>query len=387
MPTPARHTFFATCAPGLEPILHAEARGLELAKLERQVGGVRFEGRLQDAWRANLWLRTAVRVLLRLSRFEAADANALYAGVQHIDWREWIAPGATIAISAQTKESALDHSQFVEQRVKDAIVDQLRAATGRASVGRQGRARRPRARAHLAASVARSRSTLQASRCTSAAGAGSRDARRWPRRSRQASCSSRAGIGARPWSIRFCGSGTLLIERRAVGGQRRAGLVPRALRLREAARPRDAARWQALREEARGQAVVPKKLALLGLERDAATAKSALENVQAAGLAGRIAIEEGAAESWDYKPGWNAWLVTNPPYGERVGDERALESLYKRFGNRLAERCGGWHLALLSGNPRLARALGLPVQQRTALKNGSIDCELLALEIPRGVPN
>lgn len=385
MPTPARHTYFATCAPGLEAVLHAEARELELAKVERQVGGVRFEGRLQDAWRANLWLRTAVRVLLRLSRFEAADANALYAGVQRIDWREWIAPGATIAISAQTKESALDHSQFVEQRVKDAIVDQLRAATGaRPSVDKDA----PDVLVHV--HIWRERCTLSID--TSGDSLHKRGWRRFQGRAPLAETLAAGIVQLSGWDRRaplvdpFCGSDTILIEAALWAGNVAPGLFRERFGF-EKLPGHDAARWQALREEARGQGVVPKKLVLLGLERDAATAKSALENVQAAGLAGRIAIENDAAETYGYKPGWNAWMVTNPPYGERVGDERALEGLYKRFGARLAERCGGWHLALLSGNPKLARALGLPIQQRTALKNGSIDCELLALEIPRPVPS
>ena len=95
-----RSIYFVTCAPGVEPVLHAEARALGLAKLERQVGGVRFEGTRADAWRANLWLRTAVRVLERIARFTAADADQLYERAHELPWERWLAPDGTLGVQA-----------------------------------------------------------------------------------------------------------------------------------------------------------------------------------------------------------------------------------------------------------------------------------------------
>ncbi|NOT31438.1 MAG: hypothetical protein HOP15_13405, partial [Planctomycetes bacterium] len=137
MASAERSVFFVTCARGVEPVLHAEAKAIGLAKIERQVGGVRFEGTRADGWRANLMLRTAVRVLQRLERFEARDGDALYAAVHALEWERWLAPEGSLAVQAQSTESALDHTQFVEQRVKDAVVDRFRARTGtRPSVDR-----------------------------------------------------------------------------------------------------------------------------------------------------------------------------------------------------------------------------------------------------------
>ena len=85
-----RCDFFASCARGLEPLLHDEMRALKLARVERQVGGVFFEGTLEDAWRANLELRTATRILLRLKRFEARDADELHAGAMQVPWEELV---------------------------------------------------------------------------------------------------------------------------------------------------------------------------------------------------------------------------------------------------------------------------------------------------------
>ncbi|MEO6710243.1 MAG: THUMP domain-containing protein, partial [Planctomycetota bacterium] len=126
-----REFFFVTCAPGLEPLLHAEARELKLSKVERQVGGIQFEGTLADAMRANLWMRTAVRVLLRVARFDASDDKLLYAGASTVDWNRFLKSDGSFAIDAHTNASVLDHTLFIEQRVKDAIVDGFRAREGR----------------------------------------------------------------------------------------------------------------------------------------------------------------------------------------------------------------------------------------------------------------
>jgi 23S rRNA (guanine2445-N2)-methyltransferase / 23S rRNA (guanine2069-N7)-methyltransferase len=125
-----RHAYFVTCAPGLEELLHAEIRALGLGRVERQVGGVRFEGTMRDAWRANLELRTAVRVLLRLARFEARTDAELYVGVQTIDWSAHVRPEGSLRVDAHANKSELEHTLFVEQRTKDAICDQIRDKTG-----------------------------------------------------------------------------------------------------------------------------------------------------------------------------------------------------------------------------------------------------------------
>ncbi|HRV82251.1 MAG TPA: THUMP domain-containing protein, partial [Planctomycetota bacterium] len=101
-------TFFATCAPGLEPILHKEIQDLRMAKVERQVGGVRFSGKTIDMQRANLWLRTAGRVLMRIARYEAHGSDGLYDGAKEVAWENWLKPGATLRVDSQTRDSDLD---------------------------------------------------------------------------------------------------------------------------------------------------------------------------------------------------------------------------------------------------------------------------------------
>ena len=126
-----RHEYFIPCAPGLEPILFGEVKALKLPRAEQQVGGVRFTGTVEDAWRANLELRTAVRVLQRLARFPCDNDDELYKQARAIDWSPYVEPDGSFFVDAQVRDSTLTHSQFVAQRTKDAIADWFRKATRR----------------------------------------------------------------------------------------------------------------------------------------------------------------------------------------------------------------------------------------------------------------
>jgi putative N6-adenine-specific DNA methylase len=370
-----RHTFFATCAPGIEGLLHDEARALKLSKLERQVGGVRFEGAWSDAWRANLWLRTAVRVLARLERFQATDADELYRRVQRVDWTSWLSSEQSLIVSAQSKESALDHTRFIEQRVKDAIVDQFRARSlPRPSVNKDA----PDLSVHV--HLYRDRCTLSLD--TSGDSLHKRGWRRFQGRAPLAETLAAALLLRSGWDRRsplvdpFCGSATILLAAGRAPGLSRPGFAFERLPGFE---PQT---WDRLRLEAERAQRPPAKLRLVGIDADEVQLAGARENLAGLDLSERIELVHGRAEDFEYKRGWNAWIVTNPPYGERVGEERELAPVYRRLGETWRERCGGWRVALLSGNPNLARELGLAPRRTTALANGALECELLEFELP-----
>ncbi|MBI5431767.1 MAG: hypothetical protein HZA52_02935 [Planctomycetes bacterium] len=371
---PGRTTFFVTCASGIEPLLHAECKELELPKLERQVGGVRFEGTIQDAWRANLWLRTAIRVLLRLVRFEAANGDELYLRAGEVDWTQWIPSAATFVVDAQTNQSALDHSQFIAQRVKDAIVDQLRAKTGtRPSVDKEA----PDVVVHV--HLFKDRCTLSID--TSGESLHKRGWRRFQGRAPLAETTAAAVLQLSGWDRRsplvdpFCGSGTLLVEAAMLAGRVAPGLSRTTFGF-ERFIDHDVAGWRKMRDAARELAVVPKKLQLVGAERDEKTVEGALTNLESAGLAEKVELRLGRAEDYDYRRGWNAWIVTNPPYGERIGDAREIERTLRAWGARLAERCQGWTVAMLADDAKLFDFARLPKGETHALKNGGLDCLL-----------
>ncbi|MCP3918771.1 MAG: RNA methyltransferase [bacterium] len=375
-----RHTFFVTCAPGLEPVLFEEAKALALPKLERQIGGVRFEGTLIDAWRANLWLRTAVRVLLRIQRFEARHADALLENAMAVEWERWLAPEGFLWIDAQSRDSALDHTRFIEQCVKDAICDRFRASTGvRPSVRKEA----PDLRVHV--HVSRDRVTLSLD--TSDDSLHKRGWRAAQGRAPVSETLAAAMVMFSGWNQRaplvdpFCGSGTILVEAALLAANAAPGLY----------RPRfgfeswlvhDAAAFAKLKDEAAAlRRELPRKLRLVGLDVDPARIDDARANLAATGFDDRVELEVSNATEFAPLPGWNAWIVTNPPYGERIGEAAETEELYRAFGGQLREHCAGYRLALLAGSPEHAKALGMGGLKRHTVVHGGAERVLATGEI------
>lgn len=369
-------TFFASCPPGLEPVLHAEVKALRFLRHERQVGGVRFEGNLESAWRANLRLATATRVLERLGRFEAGSELALYSGVQALEWSQWLRPEGSLWVSARTKESVLEHSRYIEQKVKDAIVDQFREKTGaRPSVEREN------ADLRLDLHLFRDRATLSID--LSGEALYKRGWRRHQGRAPLNECLAAGIVRLAEWDRRaplidpFCGSGTLLIEAGLMLLERAPGGLGRGFAFERLPRhsPEAYAAWRAA--ELRPPAAAARLPRLLGFDSDPQRVREARENVAAAGLEQLITIECRSALDMDLRPGWNAWIVTNPPYGERVGAGRDTRALLEAFGQQCRHQYRGYRFAILSGGPDLTRALGLKAETRLPLDNGGLPVELL----------
>ncbi|WP_455216992.1 THUMP domain-containing protein, partial [Kaarinaea lacus] len=122
--------FFATAPRGMEGLLANELRELGAGDVRESRSGVVFHGGIETAYRVCLWSRIANRILYPLAAFSATDADALYRGVLDIDWSQHLEASSTIAVDFTTVRSAITHSQFGAQKVKDAVVDQFRQQTG-----------------------------------------------------------------------------------------------------------------------------------------------------------------------------------------------------------------------------------------------------------------
>jgi 23S rRNA G2445 N2-methylase RlmL len=376
-----RMDLFATCARGLEPFLLAEARELKLARAEGRPGGVHFTGDWSDLWRANLWLRTASRVLVELRRFEAKDGDELYMGAREVDWSRFLLPEGTLRVDAKCRHSQLGNSNFAALRVKDAIVDEFRDRFGvRPSVNRSS------PDLHVALMILRDRCVLAVD------SSGEPLHRRGWRRHQgvaplketvAAACLLASGWDrSSPLLDPFCGSGTILVEGALLAG----GFAPGRFRKGfgfERWPNHDEKRWRGAMDAARKAGKLRPKQILRGWDSDPKVVEAALENVEAAGFAGRIEIEARDAGEFRARKGWNAWVVTNPPYGERVGKAIALRPVFERFGTILKLGCGGFTAAILSGNPYLGKALGIVPDRMVPMKNGPLDCQLMVAELPR----
>lgn len=380
--------FFATAAKGLEPLLADELTSLGATNVQPTRAGVSFSGGLAVAYRACLWSRIASRVIMRIAEVDASSSDALYEAVRGIRWSDHLDASGTMAVDFTSHVSEGIHSRFGAQRVKDAVVDRLRDDTGtrpsvevgrpdlrvnchveegRASIGidlsgeslhrrgyREGNVPAPLKENLAAAIMTRAAPTLDA-----------------------------------PLVDPMCGSGTLLIE----GAMLLADVAPGLLRdyfgfLRWRGHEPDT--WKQLIEEAKVRRTegIPKLPPIVGFEPDPRSAKLAVQGAHAAGLSKQIRIERATLATLTHSLP-TGLVVTNPPYGVRLGDDegRSLASLYEELGNVLKTKFPGWRAAALVAKDDIAGAMRLRADKRYSFFNGSIPCWLFMYtlaETPRG---
>lgn len=379
--------FFATCPKGLEYLLRDELAALGADKVHEALAGVYFSGSLEVAYKACLWSRLASRILLPLAEFAAADDEALYEGVQTIDWSAHLTVKATLAVDAGTAMSQLTHSQFIAQRVKDAVVDQFRQSTGeRPNIDLD----EPDVRINLHLRQDRATVSLDL--------AGSPLHRRgWRKTQGEAPLKENLAVAmllrAR-WTELYaaggalmdpmCGSGTLLIEGALLAADAAPGLQRTYFGFL-GWQQHDAALWGRLLDEARQRAdrgLRSLRSAFFGSDSDPRMIQAATHNAQVAGVAGFFTLQRQEVAYAAPPPGsTSGLLITNPPYGERLGDPAKMPELYRSLGDALRARFSGWHAAVLAGDIELGRALRLRPDKRYALYNGALKTVLLTFEI------
>ena len=378
-------SFFATCPLGLEPLLAEELRSFAATKVKETRAGVAFSGALAIGYRACLWSRFATRILLQLASFDAPSPEALYAGVGKINWSKHLDTDGTLAVDANVWDSTITHSRFAALKVKDAVVDQFRASSGqRPSVDTV----RPdvRLNLHLLANMATlsldlSGDSLHRRGYRSEAGEAPL------KENLAAAILARAGwpqIAAAGGGLvdPMCGSGTFLIEGALMAGDIAPGLLrPHFGMLRWKRHDRDG--WERLLAEAQerratGLGKIP---AIRGYDADARAVATARANARNAGLDAHIVITtrtlaELAAETIPV-----GLIVTNPPYGERLGEASELPALYRELGTQLKRHFTGWRATVFTGNPELGKQIGIRAHRMHTLWNGAIECKLLHFEI------
>jgi 23S rRNA (guanine2445-N2)-methyltransferase / 23S rRNA (guanine2069-N7)-methyltransferase len=377
---------FVTTALGLEPLLLDELRALGADELRETRGGVHARADWRTACRLCLWSRTANRVLLPLAQFAIADAEDMYRQARTIDWRAWFDAKSTIAVEVAGRSNAIAHTHFAALRIKDAVVDCFRdAGEARPSIDVEN----PDVGLHLY--LDRNAATLSfdlSGRSLHQRGYRS-SAREAPLKETLA-----AGILLRAdWPARaargealldpLCGSGTLVIEAALMAFDIAPGLFLRRFG-GAALAPHRPQIWNELlaEAEARRSAGLQRRLQLVGQDVDAAALRSAAANARRAGVEGRIEWREADLAQARPPDAAAGLLVTNPPYGVRLGSEGELIKLYSLLGATLRDRFSGWSAAVFTARPDLTPRLGLRAHKLYAMKNGAIDCKLLLFDIP-----
>ncbi|MFW6023470.1 MAG: bifunctional 23S rRNA (guanine(2069)-N(7))-methyltransferase RlmK/23S rRNA (guanine(2445)-N(2))-methyltransferase RlmL [Myxococcota bacterium] len=381
MTTPVAGDRVATCPRGTEDVLVRELQGLGLPEVRADRGAVRFGGALRDAYRACLWSRVASRVLWPVARLEVADAEALYAGTREVPWEDHLHPDRTLAVQCVGSHAVLTDRRYVALKVKDAVVDRLRDRHGRRP---DVDPHRPDLRLHVHLDDPRATVSLDLSgealhrRGYRPSGAPA------PLKENLAAAIlwlggwAEAALEGVPLVDPLCGSGTLLVEAAWMALDVAPGLGRDRFGF-EGWLQHDAAAWAALVAEARAARVPTRGRApfVFGFDVDGEALARARQSARAAGVDAVVRVERRAlAECEPPVPG-PGLVVTNPPYGERLGEAGELGPLYETLGDVLRRRFVGWHAFVLSGNPALTRQVGLRPRRRHVLFNGPIECRLL----------
>lgn len=377
------HECFAAAAPGLEQLVAAELTGLGIAARAEE-GGAVFLGTLDAVALANLWLRTASRVIVRVAKFRAQAFHELERIARAMPWERFITPGAPVRFRVTSRKSRLYHTVAIEQRLTEAIAYRLgtSSAAVRATDDEEGEAAEIDSQLfvvrvmHDVFTVSADSSGVLLHR------RGYRKAvAKAPMRETLAAAMLMASgwDGSTPLLDPMCGSGTIPIEGAMLARRMAPGLARSFAFERWPETPLSV--WEQLREEARSRALPRVSSIIRASDRDAGAIASARANAERADVLGDIELSVQALSmlECDHR---QAWLIaTNPPYGVRVGEVEALRDLYARFGRVIRERCPKSQLVILSANARLEGQLHLALEELVRTRNGGIPVRVLSARI------
>ena len=337
---------FLVCAPGLEPFLAAEADELGFKPALAVRGGVEVQGTWQDVWRANLWLRGATRVLVRMGSFKALNLNQLGSEAQRFPWVDTLLPREPVRVDVTCRKSRIAHSGAATQRLERALRSAAIPVTPKAQVGLKIRIENDL----CTISVDTSGEPLHKRGFKAAVS-------KAPMRETMASLLLRA-CAYRPGETiidPMCGSGTFPIEAAEIA----SGLAPGRARgfAFERLASFNSASWAQLRTP------VTRKdnCASQGFDRDDGAVRAAVQNAKRAGV--KCDFKRRPVAELEPIPGPPGLVICNPPYGERIGNKKPLFALYGTLGERLREPgFEGWRVGIVTSDASLAKSTGLPFE-------------------------
>jgi 23S rRNA (guanine2069-N7)-methyltransferase / 23S rRNA (guanine2445-N2)-methyltransferase len=376
--------WIATAPVGAASVLAEELAQFGAEDIRERSHDVKFQGTLEVGYRACLWSRTATRVYLSLGSIDATSSKSVFEAVKRIDWREHLAPGATLACDCSGGNESIRHTIYGSQLLKDAVCDNLRESTGeRPNI----QSERPDVLLHLHVEGPTALVSLDFSgESLHRRGYRSEGGRAPLKENVAAAVLLRAGwpqIAAAGGILLdpMCGSGTFLTEGALIAADA-APATDREYFGFLKWHGHDAALWARLRAEAlaRRSARVARRC-ILGSDIDSEAVRMASANAAHAGVADWLHVEKRALSEVARPRAETGLIVANPPYGERIGAESGLPELYSELGAVLRDRFQGWQAAILTGNPPLARNLGIYAKRSHRVFNGTIECRLLRFDL------
>ena len=380
--------FFATTPSGLSELLKEELTSLGATNVKPQPRGVAFEGDMEVVYRSCLWSRLANRVFLTVLEFELANQDDLSVQVAKVRWNQHMDPEGTFAVSFSGKGLGIDHSHYGALKIKDGIVDYFREqSNSRPSVDTS----EPDLRVH--GHLNRNRLTLSIDLVGySLHQRGYREGQQvkaplkenlaaallmragWPEIAKQGGCLYDP----------MCGSGTFLVEGAMMASDLAPGLDKADWMALTRWKKHDSILWNRLideaeQREANGLRNLPD---IYGSDASHRSLDIAFEAIENAGYSDSIEIKQMTVEQGRRWGDWSKGLViTNPPYGERLGEVEEVKALYLDLGKYLKAEFDGWQSAVFTCNPELGMYLGLKAKRSHNFLNGAMECKLFRIDV------
>jgi len=375
-----RHRFFVSCPRGLEDELARELAELGAGDQMPARGGVTFLGDLALAWKVNLWSRLGIRVLWQVGEGRYRSEDDLYEAAMAVDWPALFDVSRSIAVTTVGKASPLKSLNFVTLRIKDAVCDRFRAVVGE----------RPSVETHdpqvpITLFLGEERFTLYLD-------LSGPPLNRRGYRVEAAAAPLNENLAAGllklagwtpdiPLYDPMMGGGTILLEAALIALNIAPG-INRHFAFENLA-SFDMVEWQRLRKTAQAGARDAHPLPIFGSDIDPLMIRAAGLNLKAAGIFGCVRLMEADFLNVD-PPLPEGLIVSNPPYGVRLGSEDDLVAFYHAVGDNLKQHFPGWTACFISGDPEFPRAIGLKANRRTPLFNGPLECRLYEYRLVAG---
>ena len=377
--------WLATCPKGMEQLLSDELLALGATEVKQTVAAVHFQGELKIAYKACLWSRIANRVLMPLASFRLDTVEDLYENAVEIPWEDHLLAQNSIAIDFIGTSKLIDNSMYGAQLLKDAIVDRIRRIEGgRPSVDAKSPDIRIQARLHKGqVSVSLDISGESLHRRGYRTGQGSAPLKEnlacaillrsgWPAIAKQ------GGALIDP----MCGSGTILIEAALMAADIAPALNRETFGFTHWLK-HDEPLWETVladAEQRKTQGLENFDLDIRGYDGNSRMLDVTVANIENAGLDEHIRIAHKPLDQFGKATAETGLLVTNPPYGARMGEVEQLIPLYEKLGVVLQKNFTEWRAAIYTGNLDLARELDLSPSKQYSLFNGSIACKVLVFD-------
>ncbi|GAB3477619.1 bifunctional 23S rRNA (guanine(2069)-N(7))-methyltransferase RlmK/23S rRNA (guanine(2445)-N(2))-methyltransferase RlmL [Marinomonas epiphytica] len=377
--TNSQYALELTCPIGLENVLEKELHDEGLMQTRLGEAQVKLTTDLAGIYKACLWSRVATRVMLPIAHFKMESANDLYMGVKGIEWQDHMSPTSSIAIDCHGTNHHIRNTQFGAVRAKDAIADYFLAKAGeRPSVEKN----QPDVR--VALRIKRDQVTVSID-----LSGDSLHRRGYRQQGSMAPLKENLAAGLllragwhKDASMTqlidpMCGSGTFLVEGAMIALDIAPGLQRQYWGFK-GWKQHDHRMWQQLKDFARNRRRDPEQIGLSvqGTDREQKSIAAARENIKRSGLVGVIKVDMTPFQdhSFQVDSSRSGLVMTNPPYGERLGDEMALIALYRQLGEWVINTAPDWVFMMLTSNEQLARQIPARPEKSTRVINGGLEC-------------